>query len=199
MIGLENFFDFVHNWGYIAVFLGSLIEGESIILTACALAALGYLNIYRIMITAFIGTLLADQLLYYVGRLYGEKILIRFPRLEKHSHKALRLLKKYDTLFILSCRFIYGIRVISSIVIGMSGVPPKRFTPLNIIAAVIWTLVSCVGGYIAADLIVHFFHQVMAFQNILIGIGGGGLLAWKFWRYYKKSKRKSHHQQGEKK
>ena len=61
---------FVTRWGYLAVFLGSLIEGESIILPAGYFASQGYLSLYKIMLIAFVGTVIADQLLFVFGRLW---------------------------------------------------------------------------------------------------------------------------------
>ncbi len=139
--------EFIEKYGYLAVFLGSLIEGESVILTAGVLAQKGYLSLWGIMLVSFMGTLLADQLLFHVGRLHGNRLLAKWPSLESKASRALNLLHKYNTLYILSFRFIYGIRVVSPIIIGMSGVTTKRFTFLNIIAASIWSVLSCLAGY----------------------------------------------------
>lgn len=150
---MENFIDFILEWGYWAVFFGAMIEGESIILTACVMAYLGYLSLTKIVMIAFVGTVFADQSLFYVGRFYGTHILKRFPRLRIPARKAFQLLHKWDIWFILSFRFIYGIRTISPIVIGASGVMPQRFIPLNLCAAVIWTGISCTGGYLLGSII----------------------------------------------
>ena len=64
---VEVFIEFIKSWGYIVVLLGSMVEGESIILTACVMAYMGYLSIAKIVLIAFLGTLIADQSLYYLG------------------------------------------------------------------------------------------------------------------------------------
>lgn len=182
---MEYFIEIVKEWGYLAVLLGSMIEGESVILTACVMAYMGYLSIAKIVGIAFLGTLVADQGLYYVGRLYGHKILERFPKLKVPSEKAFVLLHKWDLWFILSFRFIYGIRIVSPIVIGMSGVPPRRFIPLNFIAAVVWTSVSCTGGYLLGGIIDAIDFAVVERYIFLISAGllailiTGGYFAWK--------------------
>jgi membrane protein DedA with SNARE-associated domain len=171
---VEHFIDIVKEWGYLAVLLGSMIEGESVILTACVMAYMGYLSIAKIVVIAFIGTLLADQGLYYVGRLYGHRILERFPKLKASSEKAFRLLNQWDIWYILSFRFIYGIRIISPVVIGAGGIPPRRFIPLNFISAVVWTSVSCTGGYLLGKVI-----DAIDFSDVehYIFLGSAGLLA----------------------
>lgn len=147
--------EFINTWGYWAVFLGSLVEGESVILTAGFLSAQGYLSLYKIILVAFIGTLIADQVLFHVGKYYGMKIIDRFPRLDKPAQRAFRLLHRHDTIFILSFRFIWGIRIISPLIIGAAGVSFKRFSPLNLIAAAVWSILSCSAGYLFGDFLMN--------------------------------------------
>lgn len=165
--------EFVENWGYIAVFLGSLIEGESIIFAAGFLAHEGYLSLSKIIIISFCGTLFADQALYFVGRHFGNSVIDKFPSLKPRAERAFQLLNRYDNIFILSFRFIYGIRIISPIIIGTSGVGVKRFIILNFIAALIWSVVSCVGAYYFADLIMDKLHLLPKIILGVVCLGGG--------------------------
>lgn len=163
---MEHFIEFVQNWGYLAVFIGSLVEGESVILTATFLAYNGYLSLPKIMLVAFTGTLLAEQVCYFIGRYYGAALFDKYPKFKPQADKAFVLLKKWDIWFILSCRFIYGIRTISPFVIGASGISPDRFIPLNVIAALIWTLISCIGGYMlgsTVEKIIANFHVIQQY------------------------------------
>ena len=158
---MDYLIDVIKDWGYIAVFLGSLVEGESVILVACFMAHLGYLSLTKIMIIAFCGTLFADQALYYVGRYYGQALIQRFHSLHAPANRAFKLLHRWDIWFILSFRFIWGIRTISPIVIGSSGITPRRYSPLNLLAALVWTLISCIGGYLVAGIIEEIGLQMM--------------------------------------
>lgn len=170
---MESFITFVENWGYLAVLLGSMVEGESVILTASFMAYKGILSLPKIMIIAFLGTFFADQALYYVGRYYGTALLRKFPKWEKRSKKAFDLLHTWDIWFILSFRFIYGIRTLSPIVIGTAGVSPRRFIPLNFISAIFWTLISCIGGYMLGgtfEMIVENFDSMQKYF-ILVPLG----------------------------
>jgi membrane protein DedA with SNARE-associated domain len=185
---VEQFIEFVREWGYVAVFLGALVEGESVILTASSMAYFGYLNIYKIMIIAFFTTTIVDQLLFFVGRYYGESIFKRFPKLQGAKERAFRLLHKFDIWFILSFRFIYGIRTVSPIVVGAAKVTPARFIPLNIIAAFIWTVISCVGGYMLGEAMMAFLHNFVVIQRYIIGFLGIALLAFGGYHYWQKKK-----------
>ncbi len=180
--------DFVKDWGYVAVFLGSMIEGESVIFIAGFFAHEGYLSLPKIIIIAFTGTLIADQALYHLGKYYGNQIIDRFPSFRPRADRAFILLRRYQNIFILSFRFIWGIRIISPIIIGSSGVSALRFTFLNLIAAVIWSVGSCTAAYFFAHLIMDKFHLI---PKILLGVlvfGGGAWYLASKWR--KRSERK---------
>lgn len=138
---------FLEKWGYLGVFLGSLIEGESVVLTVSSMAYFGKFQLIKVMFYAFLGTLLADQLLFYIGRFVGVRLLSKFKKLEKKSAYIIQLLEAYDVPFILGFRFVYGIRIISPFFIGLSNISIPKFSILNLIAALIWSIFSCTLGY----------------------------------------------------
>jgi membrane protein DedA with SNARE-associated domain len=171
---------FISTWGYWAVFLGSLIEGESVILTAGVLASQGYLSLTKIILVSFVGSLLADQTLFFVGHFWGKRLLARFPSLEVPAQRAFKLLHQYNTLYILTFRFIYGIRIISPVIIGTAGVAFGRFAILNVIAAAVWAVLSCSCGYLFGDFIMHQLTPLQRFFALgFIGLIFFGLLIWK--------------------
>ena len=166
---------------YLVVFVGSFVEGESVILLGCALAyKYEQISLGTLMFLAFLGSLGADQLLYFIGRHYGPRLIESRESLKKASERVFYHLHKHSTLFILSFRFIYGIRVASSMISGAAGVPVRTFAILNVIAAAIWSVLSCsVGyliGYFFADRIVEFIEKVAKFQEYAV-IGGLGVAA----------------------
>ena len=69
----------------------------------------------------------------------------------------MNMVQKYDVLFILSFRFIYGVRNVASPALGMNGYPWSRFAFFNFIAAFIWANSFAWGGYFLAK----------AFQEVL--------------------------------
>lgn len=184
---MESFLAFVQDWGYIAVFLGAIVEGETVILTSSALAALGYMNIYKIMLITFCTTVVVDQILFQVGRKYGPAFFEKYPKLRPRVNKAFHLLHRFDSWFILSFRFIYGIRVISPIVIGAAHVDPKRFAPLNILSALIWTLVSCYSGYMMGDVLEKVLKNIETAKHYLtLGVGAAAIIAIAYFIWKKR-------------
>lgn len=163
---------FIENYGYLAVFLGSTIEGELILMTAGYFAYVGVLDLGWVILFAFLGTLIADQGCFFVGRYYGPKLLERFPTLKKKSEKVFRLLHEYKNLFIMTFRFVYGIRIASPLVIGASQLSPKRFTVLNFPAALVWAVaIACVGYFFGGtfEIILDNMHRIQRY-GLFVGV-----------------------------
>ena len=189
---MDTLITFVQKWGYLAVFLGALVEGESVILTASGMASQGYLDLKYTMLFAFLGTTIADQLLYMLGYKYGDAIFRKFPKLQKPANRAFGLLHKYDVWFIIVCRFIYGIRVASAIVIGAAKIKPCRFIPLNILSAIIWAVISCTLGYYLGQFMVKIMEKADDIQKtIFLYVGGIAIFSWAIIKVIKAKKNKS--------
>jgi len=81
------------------------------------------------------------------------------------------LLRRYDTWFIMSFRFIYGVRNLSSFAIGMSGVAPLRFLVLNFIAAGVWALSFAGFGYVFGEALEAMLGDIArTFGLVMLGV-----------------------------
>jgi membrane protein DedA with SNARE-associated domain len=135
-------------WFYAITFLWTFLEGESFVIIAGAASFKGHLNIYWLILAAWIGSFCGDQIYFLLGRYLGKRIIARFPKFEGGVQVALDMLHKYHTLFILSYRYIYGVRNVASFAMGMSELPWPRFASLNFIAAFIWANSFAWAGYL---------------------------------------------------
>jgi membrane protein DedA with SNARE-associated domain len=138
--------ELLSHYGYFAVFAGTLLEGETILLLAGFAAHEGYLSLPWVMLVAFCGGTIGDQIFFFVGRHRGEALLRRFPRLEQRSLGVKKLLLRYHAALIVGVRFMYGVRIVGPIVIGMSDVPARRFLAFNLLGAGIWSVTIAGAG-----------------------------------------------------
>ena len=145
------FQEFIQEYGYYAVFLFACIEGEIAVLTAGFLCQRGLMSLDLVILCAFLGTFMTEQCLFFVGRIYGTKILKKYPKAAKKSERIIEFLQKYDAAFIFGSRFIYGIRNFSPIAIGMANIHPIKFSTFNIPAAFVWSVVIAGAGYLFSD------------------------------------------------
>ena len=167
---------FIQNYGYLAVFLFACIEGEVAVLTAGFLCKKGLMSLNWVIAAAFLGTLMTEQCLFFVGRIYGTQLLQKYPRIASKTEKVMEFLRKYNSAFIFGSRFVYGIRNISPMVIGMAGITPLKFSTLNVPAAFIWAVLvagvgfGCAGVLEAAKEGIHYV-QIGALALLAIAFG----------------------------
>jgi membrane protein DedA with SNARE-associated domain len=160
----------VEHYGYLALFVGTFLEGETVLVLGGFFAHRGYLVLEWVIVSAFIGTYVGDQLFYYIGRWRGGAILAKRPHWQCHQ-----------VLVILGFRFLYGVRTVTPFVIGMSGVRPLRYLILNGLGALVWAIAVGLLGYALGEtvqlLLQHVKHYEMTILGILI------LLAVGYWLY----------------
>ncbi len=139
--------NFLNDYGYLALFIGTFFEGETILVLAGFLASRSYMDLNTVMVVAFCGSYAGDQLWYFMGRRHGRKLLARKPRWQAMGDKALRLVRKHPDLWVLSFRFVYGLRTVMPVAIGLSGYPPARYLLLNGIGAAVWAIALASAAY----------------------------------------------------
>jgi membrane protein DedA with SNARE-associated domain len=166
--------ELVATYGYPAIVAGTFLEGETVVLVAGYLASWHYLALGWVMICAFLGTWIGDSAYFFIGRRWGAKLLEKRPTWRPGAERALRLLRRHPTVFILCFRFIYGIRTVSPFAIGMSGVSPVRFILLNMFASAIWAMIFASGGYmlgaVLERMVGHIEHYETYFIATVVGI-----------------------------
>lgn len=139
--------ELVQNYGYVAVAIGTFLEGETVLLLAGAAANLGHLSLPMVIFIATLASFAGDQLFFYIGRSHGTKLVARMPSLQARITRAYALLERHHILVILSIRFLYGLRIAGPIAIGMSKVSSVRFLVLNLIGAIVWAVAVASVGY----------------------------------------------------
>jgi membrane protein DedA with SNARE-associated domain len=156
------------HWFYGITFIWTFLEGETFVIFAGAAAAKGILNIKFLILAAWTGSYCGDQLYFYLGRRFGKAMVKNNPKMQARIDKVGGLIKKYDVAFILSYRFLYGIRNISSLAMGMSGLDWKKFAFWNLWAALIWALVFSLTGYFFGDTVGKSLGS--AIDEVMIGL-----------------------------
>src|SRR5437867_11809381 len=101
----------LHNFGYYAVFIGTFLEGETILVMAGFFAERGYLEIVAVMLVAAAGAYVGHVLWFWRGRTQGVRLLERFPKMKKHFGNGIRLLERYGAAAIYMTHWLYALRV----------------------------------------------------------------------------------------
>jgi membrane protein DedA with SNARE-associated domain len=167
----------VVQFGYPALVIGLLFEGETMLVLGAFMAHRGYLNLPLVILIGWIVSFASDEFFFWMGRSKGSQFLESRPAWKPHVEKAKSLLGRNTTVLFLGIRFMYGLRTVLPFVIGMSKLDPKKFVPLNFIGAFLWALTFGLAGHLIGRLMASIFedvreHELMiAIGIILIGAG----------------------------
>lgn len=143
--------------GYAALAAGVLLEnaglpipGETMLLTAAALAARGRLSIVLVAVVAMTAAVTGDNIGFAIGRLGGRPLLERFGRWVFMTPERLDAMDRFflerGPFAVFIARFVPALRVVAAVVAGSSSIHWRTFLLFNALGAVAWaTVVSFLG------------------------------------------------------
>jgi membrane protein DedA with SNARE-associated domain len=176
-------------FGYIALFLGSFLEGESFLIAAAFLAKRGYLRLDLVILIALAGAYLGDVVLYYLGRKRGVGILWKFPQARRYYPKAKKLFNRFGIWAIFITRYLYGLRFASAAFLGLVKMKKREFLPFAFLSCSLWAVLMGGFGYVFGAsleaLIGHIKHyeKIIVVLIIVIGFSIWGIRRiWIKWR-----------------
>jgi membrane protein DedA with SNARE-associated domain len=175
----------IADYGYVALFAGTLLEGETMLILAGFAAHQGYLQLHWVMVIAMLGGFLGDQFYFWLGRWRGAWVLSHFPRLVPVFERTNALIGRYHEVLIVGIRFLYGLRTVGPLAFGMSAVRAWRFMLFNALGATIWAVGIGGAGYLFGQAIELWLDDLKRVEEVLLfAILFGGLVFWS-WRRWK--------------
>jgi membrane protein DedA with SNARE-associated domain len=177
-------------YGYPAIVLGTIAEGETILLMAGLASSWGYLSLPWVMVMAFIGSFSGDEMFFFLGRHKGWRLLSRHKKWQSRVDRIHQRLKRHHALIILGFRFCYGFRLVTPLILGMDpNIRTGKFMVLNGFSALAWSVLVSGGGYLLGEAVQVFLPEIRKLQlEILIGLFCLGALAWMVKRYRRRGK-----------
>ena len=163
-----DFLSFISTYGYLAIFIGSIFEGESVVFLGGLLAHQSSLSFVGVLIFAFFGAIVGDMLWFLLGRYQGSKLVNRFVWLKEKTEKILVYAEKKSTILAFSMRFIYGFRTVIPFTLGITKIPLRKYLSLNVLGACVWVLIVTSFGYLFGGIIESLFGRLRHFELILI-------------------------------
>ena len=179
---------FVSDYGYFALALGCLLEGETVVLLAGLAVHRGLLAAPWVALIATTCSFLGDQFWFQIGRRYGHRLLARFPRLARQRPWLEQKVFAHPDALVLSLRFLVGLRTIGPILMGADFIEPRRFLWLNLLGAILWVTVFVSAGYFFGELATRLLpHLQHAEEGIFLTLFAGMLLFQVFRHLRKKA------------
>lgn len=169
----------IREYGYLALFIGTFLEGETILVLAGFSAQRGFLSLPLVMLIAALGAFAGDQMFFLLGRRLGRSFVERTPARILRVARVRALLHRRRVLALLGYRFLYGLRSITPMAIGASGFSPAIFAFWSGIGAVIWAVVVGFLGFFFGRVAERVLAEIQEYELfILAGLAALGLLAF---------------------
>jgi membrane protein DedA with SNARE-associated domain len=174
-----DFAALIRDWGYLAVFAGAFLEGETVLAMAGYAAHEGLLDFGRVVALALVAGFLGDQFFFYVGRLHGRRIVERFPALATRAAAFDAKLARVHAPLIVMVRFMYGFRVAGPIFLGMGRVKALTFLAYNFLGACLWAPLVAGAGWFFGQAIEALLEDAHRYQLAVLGaIAVAGAATW---------------------
>ena len=161
---------------------GCILEGETVLLLAGFAAHRGYLNPLGVVAVAAAAAFAGNEFFFWLGRRHGVALLAHWPTLATHAAPIQRLIERYPSLTVVAVRFVYGTRVAGPILIGTSSMPQWRYTLVNALSAIAWSVLVGGAGWLfgvaAQTLLGHLGRaEIWLFAALLAGAMGWRVFA----------------------
>jgi undecaprenyl-diphosphatase len=191
---LGDLLHLIGRYGYLVVFIGVMLEGtgvplpgETVLFAAGVLVHRGVLDFGDALFSGILGTVVGNQIGYWVGRFGGRPFVLRWGRYafitpERLGH-AEAFFARHGGRAIFLSRFVVGLRVFGALVAGTSRMPWGRFALYNVLGGTVWAAAVVSLGYFlwaSISLIEHWVGRVslLLFATLAFAL----LLRWAYRR-----------------
>ncbi|HVE72065.1 MAG TPA: DedA family protein [Thermoanaerobaculia bacterium] len=181
----------LQDFGYLAVFVGTFLEGEAILIAAGFFASRNYLDPIAVTVVAFAGAYAGHIFWFWLGRVHGVRLLDRFPRMKRSFGKGIRVFERYGAAAIILTQWIYGLRITCAVIIGMSRIGLVKFFIYQAVSCAIWAVIITAAGYYFGRAIERLLGRVEHIEKyglIFIAVIALGFWLWHRWKEKKEEK-----------
>ena len=153
-----DYFSAHPNWAIALVFLiafgealliiGLFVPSTAVLVGAGILVGTGHLGFWPVFVATAIGAIAGDQVSYWAGKLFGERLkalwpLNRYPQLVARGEDFVR---QHGGKSIAIGRFVPGVKAVVPGIVGMFGMNQAFFLAVNVSSGLVWTAAHVFPG-----------------------------------------------------
>jgi len=176
----------IDQYGYLAVFISTFIEGEVVVLAAAMLASAGLLQAHWVIAAAALGAFVGHIMFFAIGRWKGMQLIESIPSLRRHYPKANLVMDKYANWSVFIFQYLYGLRLVSAILFGCSTISFPRFLMLQVINCISWAALAFFAGHVIGKVAYEIFEMLGIYGLLLVilGLAVVGLLLYQRFAHH---------------
>jgi len=128
--------------------VGLFIPGTAILIGIGAIAGLGHLSLWEILIWAAFGAIVGDGISYWLGHRYGDRIrrIWPFSRGPELLTAGEAFIRRHGVKSVAIGRFVPALRAVVPLAAGVLGMPVGRFYVANVLSGIAWSPAHILPG-----------------------------------------------------
>lgn len=139
---------FLISMGEALLIIGLFVPSTAVLVGAGVLVGTGHLGFWPVIIATAVGCIVGDQISYWAGRLFGERLktmwpLHLYPQLVAKGEDFVR---QHGGKSIAIGRFVPGVKSVVPGIVGMFGMNQLFFVFVNVTSGVFWSFAHVVPG-----------------------------------------------------
>jgi membrane protein DedA with SNARE-associated domain len=169
----------VSRYGLLAVFAGSLIEGEGILIVASTLSEQGVLDPVRVWVAASSGAWLGHLFWFTTGRVIrGRRLPLGSAAFRARAAKVKRLVEARPVTAIVLLQYLYGLRLVGAVALGLTELSLLRFALYQVVNCFVWA--GLIGGvaYLLGGFATEVFQGWLTWVWMIASVGAVTLLLY---------------------
>ena len=157
--------------GYVILFAWSILEGEMGLIMGGLLCHTGDMWLPFAIFIAGLGGFVGDQIYFYIGRYNKSYVHKNFKGQRRKFALAHLLLKKDGWPIIFVQRYMYGMRTVIPISIGLTRYSAKMFAFINLLSAWAWAAMTIVPVWYFGDEILKVLEIAKEYWYVAVPFG----------------------------
>jgi undecaprenyl-diphosphatase len=146
---------FLIAFGEALLIIGLFVPSTAVLVGAGMLVGTGHLRFWPVFAATVIGAVAGDQLSYWAGRLFGERLktlwpLNRYPTLVERGENFVR---EHGGKSVAIGRFVPGVKAVVPGIVGMLGMGQVSFATVNVSSGILWTAAHIFPGMLAGQML----------------------------------------------
>jgi membrane protein DedA with SNARE-associated domain len=148
---VAGFEHIVRDYGVVAVMLilaveaiGAPVPGETLLIFASVLAERGEMSLPALVVFAWAGAVLGDNIGYAIGKRFGRAAILRYGGKiglnDARFHSIESIFLRYGSATVVFARFFSILRQLNGIVAGILGMSWWRFLLFNALGGALWVI-----------------------------------------------------------
>ena len=148
---MQDIINSISTYGYIVLFFYSLGGGMVALIAAGILSFAGKMDLTLSIAVAAVANTIGDTLLFYVARFNKSSLM---PYIKNHTRKlayAGILAKRHGDKIIFIKKFIYGVKTLVPVALGLTKYSFYKFSIINLISSILWAIIVGFASFKAGD------------------------------------------------